>query len=167
MAFTGLNFKVPKKIRKSTMEPHICFRKETALENNLCSKNYRSLLKMVKIFPSHRFAKATITRKKRTKMDSSRHESAKKQKRKNDSRTTLEFQEWQDFEKWQKWPSCKGHRGKIVKNDLFCDCILKLKPHYSCFLLFALMRCNSQSSHTRQNVSLQSRSPSYPVSVTR
>ena len=64
MAFTELIFKLPKKIQHSTIEPHICFRKETALKTTYIRKITRQYQELAIFFPCYRFAEAAITRKK-------------------------------------------------------------------------------------------------------
>ena len=54
--FGALNFKVPKKIRKSTEEPNcISFRKETALKDLIFEK-LQELKKLQNFFPYHSLA---------------------------------------------------------------------------------------------------------------
>ena len=60
----GAELQSSKKIRKSTTELHICFRKETALKATYIRKIVRPFQKVAKFFPYCRFAKAAITRKK-------------------------------------------------------------------------------------------------------
>ena len=60
----GADLQSSKKIEHSTIEPHICFRKETALKTTHIRKITRQYQKLTNFFPYYRFAKAAITRKK-------------------------------------------------------------------------------------------------------
>lgn len=91
MAFSGLNFKV-KKNTEIDYRPHF-FQEETALRNNLYSKNYKILLKSGNIFRYYRFAKAVVTTKIDQKWASFGSNLKVQKKAKNESRTALEFEE--------------------------------------------------------------------------
>ena len=138
----GPEIQSSKKIGKSSLEPHfICFRRETARNNNLYSKNYKTLKNGKDLDLLYSLAKAVITRKRGQKWTVLR---SNLKLQKHDSRTTLELfygkkalknhlmlEEWQDFEKWQKSLfSCKAYRNKNVKYGLFRDCTSKLQKRF-------------------------------------
>ena len=131
----GAEIQSSKKIQKSTLEPHyICFRKETARKNNLCSKNYTTLKSGKDFALPYSLAKAIITRQRGQKCTLLVADWKLQKHAKNDSRTAIElfygekalkehliFEEWQHFEKWQNWlqpnlhyPDSKG-QGWMVR----------------------------------------------------
>ena len=62
----GAELQSSKQNRKSTIEPHIYFRKQKALKYSINLKNYKTLLKSGIIFnyPCYKFEKAAIAAKK-------------------------------------------------------------------------------------------------------